>query len=59
MTNKHATECRQRIDAIDIFDMEDGERIDRLGRLAREYAARCDALEAKIRRMHEGLELVA
>ena len=59
MTNKHAAECRDRIAAIDIFDMEDGERIDRLGRLACEYAARCDALEAKVRRMHEGLELVA
>ena len=59
MTNKHATECRDRIAAIEIFEMEDGEQIDRLGRLAREYAARCDALEAKIRRLHEGLELVA
>lgn len=59
MINKYATECRQRIDAIGIFDMEDGERIDRLERLAREYAARCDALEAKIRRTQEGLELVA
>jgi len=50
MTNKHATECRNRIDQIGRTVLNRDEHVDLLEKVAKEYAARCDGLEATLAR---------